>query len=236
MLISAIQRFTMLDFPGRTSCIVFIPGCNMRCRFCHNPEFVLPEMIQKIKKSFISEESFFNFLNKRKGLLDGVTISGGEPTIMPDLPKFIQQVRDMGFQVKLDSNGNNPRMLKKLFNSKLIDYIAMDVKTDLENYPDLVRGSAKTENITKSIDLIMNSGVDYEFRTTLIREVHTPRTLKNMAEMMNGAKAYYLQAFRQGETIDPAYNKYHPFSEKEMRDMINNIFLPKVKKAEIRLA
>src|SRR3989338_6370228 len=109
MLISGVQKFTLLDFPGLISCIAFLPGCNFRCGFCHNPEFVLPEQIKNLREGFIPEEAFFNFLKKRKGVLDGVVISGGEPTIMADLPEFIHKIKDLGYMVKLDTNGTNPK-------------------------------------------------------------------------------------------------------------------------------
>jgi pyruvate formate lyase activating enzyme len=233
MLISAVQKFTMLDYPGKISCIVFTAGCNFRCGYCHNPEFVLPEQLQKIKKSFIPEDVFLKFLDQRIGKLDGVVITGGEPTMHHDLRSFISRIKEKGFQVKLDTNGNNPMVLEELLASKLIDYVAMDVKTDSANYLDLVGGCADAEHIEESIRMLIHSRIAYEFRSTLIREIHTTEMLTNMAEMIRGASEIYLQSFRPGHTLDAAYEKYHPFFPTEM-EKIADIFQKTVKKVFIR--
>ena len=128
MQLSAIKKSTLLDYPGKLATIIFTPGCNLRCRFCHNPEFVLPEELEKIRHDFIGEEVFFRFLQTRVGFLDGVVICGGEPTIHKDLPEFCQKIKNLGFLVKLDTNGSNPEMLELLLEQKLVDYIAMDIK------------------------------------------------------------------------------------------------------------
>ncbi|MFA9262301.1 MAG: anaerobic ribonucleoside-triphosphate reductase activating protein, partial [Undibacterium sp.] len=138
MKLTAVQKFTLLDYPGRVACIAFTPGCDLRCGFCHNAEFVLPERLKELAGSFIDEEHFFAFLERRRGLLEGVVVSGGEPTIWRDLPEFLARIRSLGFLVKLDTNGNNPAMLRELFDRKLVDFVAMDVKTSLEEYPGLV--------------------------------------------------------------------------------------------------
>lgn len=221
MKLSAIQKFTVLDYPDKVACIAFTPGCNMRCGFCHNPEFVLPEKVRELSGSFIEEKVFFNFLEKRRGLLDGVVVSGGEPTIWHDLPEFLQQIKGRGFLVKLDTNGNHPEMLKILFEKKLVDYVSMDVKTSLAEYPKLVGGGVKVENIKESIELLKASGIPYEFRTTLVQEVHTEEVLKDMAELLSGAERYYLQTFRPGHTLNPVFAAYHPFSPEEMRGLVH---------------
>ena len=219
MRISAVQKFTMLDYPEHLDCIVFTAGCNFRCRYCHNPEFVLPEQIQKIKQSFIPEEAVLNFLQARQGKLEGVVITGGEPTMHYDLRQFIQKVKAHGFKVKLDTNGNNPMALEALLEEDLLDYVAMDIKTDRENYAALVGRCARGEYIEKSISLLQNSDIVFEFRSTLVREVHTPEILKGMAQMMHGAPILYLQRFRPGHTLDPAYQTYHPFTQEEMEEI-----------------
>jgi pyruvate formate lyase activating enzyme len=219
MRLSAIQRFTILDYPDKVACIAFTPGCNMRCGFCHNPEFVLPEKINELKDSFIAEETFFNFLDKRKGRLEGVVVSGGEPTIWQDLPDFFRKIKAKGFATKLDTNGNNPTMLKRLLDEKLLDYVAMDVKTSLAGYTTLVGVGAKPENIAESIALLKASGIPYEFRTTLMKEVHTEEVLRDMEELVKGAERYYLQIFRPGHTLHPLFATYHPFSRNEMESM-----------------
>ena len=215
MLLSGIQPFTVLDYPGKVSCIVFTPGCNFRCGYCHNPEFVLPEKVAALRPNFITEEAFFNFLYKRKDLLDGVVISGGEPTLMPDLEEFIEKIKKLGFLVKLDSNGNRPVILKKLLDKNLLDYIAMDVKTSLPRYQGLVGRWANEAQIAESIKLIRESGVDYEFRTTLVKEIHTPDVIKEMIRLLKGSKKLFLQSFRPETTLDPVFSRYHPFSEEE---------------------
>lgn len=234
MVISGIQKFSILDFPGKTACIVFTPGCNFRCGFCYNPEFVLPEEIKKISDSFIPESAFFNFLDQRKDLLDGVVITGGEPTVIADLPSFMAKIRKKDFLVKLDSNGNKPEVLKDVFKRGLVDYIAMDIKTSLANYQDLAGEGANPKNIEESIELIMKSGIPYEFRSTIVREIHTEKILKEMAELIKGAELYYMQAFRPGQTLDPAVSDYHPYDEKEMKRMANDIFGRHVKKVGVR--
>lgn len=216
MKLSAIQRFTLLDFPGRVACIAFTPGCDLRCGFCHNPEFVLPERLCAIAESFISDEHFFRFLEKRRGLLDGVVVSGGEPTIWRDLPDFLDRIKALGFSVKLDTNGNNPDMLERLLAGSLIDYIAMDVKTALEKYPELTGPGAKPENIKRSIDLIRMSGIQYEFRTTLIREHHTDSVLAELSSLLKDVREWQLQTFRSVQTLDLAFARYHGFSSDEM--------------------
>lgn len=220
MKLSAIQRFTILDYPDKVACIAFTPGCNMRCGFCHNPEFVLPEKIQELQADFIAEETFFNFLDKRQGLLEGVVVSGGEPTIWQDLPEFFRKIKEKGFATKLDTNGNNPVMLKRLLDEKLVDYVAMDVKTSLAEYSKLVGGGAKAENIAESINLLKTSGIPYEFRTTLIKEIHTEQVLKDMEKLLQGSARYYLQVFRPGHTLNPVFAAYHPFSSEEMQGLV----------------
>lgn len=233
MKLSAIQRFTMLDYSDKVACIAFTPGCNMRCGFCHNPEFVLPEQIKELSSGFINEKTFFNFLNKRRELLEGVVVSGGEPTIWPDLPDFIRKIKERGFLVKLDTNGNHPDVLERLIVEKLVDYVAMDVKTSLSEYSKLVGGSVKPEHIQKSIDILKSSDIPYEFRTTLIKEVHTEIVLRDMAELLTGAESYSLQTFRPGHTLNPVFATYHPFSRKEMENW-TRVITPRVGRVTIR--
>ncbi|MFH1286598.1 MAG: anaerobic ribonucleoside-triphosphate reductase activating protein [Candidatus Magasanikbacteria bacterium] len=219
MLISGIQKFTLLDYPEKAACIIFTPGCNFRCGYCHNPEFVLPEQIKELRGSMIPDEAVFGFLEKRRGLLDGVVITGGEPTLMPDLKDFIIRVRDLGFLVKLDSNGNRPGVLEDLFKSNLLDYVAMDVKTSLPRYTELVGSQAKPEHIKKSMDIIRESGVDYEFRATLVREIHSDEVLSEMKELLQGSKRFFVQTFRSGKVLDPKFEEYHGFASGEMEEI-----------------
>lgn len=234
MFLSGIQPFTLLDYPEHIACIAFTPGCNMRCSFCHNPEFVLPEMLVKLKNTFISDDTFLKFLDSRVGLLDGVVVSGGEPTMQVDLINFLQKIKDKGFLVKLDTNGNKPDVLKEVLNKSLVDYIAMDVKTSLSQYVDLTGKRTNTESIKESIQLIKSSKVLYEFRTTLIKDIHTDTVLKEMADLVSGAKQYFLQTFRPSHTLDPAFSNYPPFSKKEMNTIAQKYFESIVEKVYIR--
>ncbi len=224
MKFSAIQRLTLLDYPGHTACTLFTPGCNFRCHYCHNSEFVLPEKLKKIEKDFIPEESIFAFLQKRKGLLEGVCITGGEPTIHRGLPEFIKKVRKLGYNIKLDTNGSNPKMLHQLIDEKLVDYVAMDVKSGnreeliINNDSKQFCGVSVDESaLRKSRDLLMNSGIEYEFRTTLVKEFHDDYEFINILQCISGAKRYYLQNFRsRGGCLDKKWEQYSGFSEKEL--------------------
>lgn len=219
MLISGIQPFSILDYPGKVSCIVFTPGCNFRCGYCHNPEFVLPERIQELRKDFIDETAFFNFLSKRIGRLDAVVITGGEPTLMPDLDKFIKKIKDQGLLVKLDSNGNRPEVLTRLLDQSMVDYIAMDVKISIPRYQSLVGSLAVPKKIAESIEMLKGGKVEHEFRTTLVKEVHTPEVIREMGELLKGAKKLFLQKFRPEVTLEPSFGHYSAFSEDETKEV-----------------
>lgn len=233
MIISGIEKFTLLDFPGKVACIIFTGGCNFRCGFCHNPEFVLPEEIAKISHSFIPEKAVLNFLARRKGMLQGVVITGGEPTLMPDLEAFISKVREMGFAVKLDSNGNRPAIIRSLVESGLVEYVAMDFKTSLPDYRKLVGDWADEIALRESIDFIKGNGVEYEFRTTLVREVHTREILAAMRETLSGAKRLFLQPFRNEITLNPVFREYHSFLRDELEE-IADFFRQNVEMVAIR--
>lgn len=228
MLISGIQKCTTIDYPEHLSCIVFTPGCNMRCKFCHNPEFVLPEKIKQIKDSFIPEQIFFSFLKSRKNLLEAVVITGGEPTLMADLVDFIKKIKNLGFKVKLDSNGQRPEVLKKLLDNNLVDYIAMDVKASLEHYNALTGKFVRTDKIKESIKLLNNQKnsknkykINYEFRTTMIKGIHNKQEMLNIGKLIKGADQLHLQTFRPGNTLDPNFKKYEGYSLNEMHDFAN---------------
>ncbi len=220
MLISGVQKFTMLDYPEKVSAIIFTPGCNMRCKFCHNKEFVLPEEIKELRPSFIPQKAVLNFLETRKRKLDGVVISGGEPTVQPDLKEFIKEVRRMGFLVKLDTNGNLPDTLKNLINEKLLDYVAMDVKTVPANYKKLVGDLANPTKIIESINFLKKGSVPYEFRTTIIDGVHTIDIIKEMAKLLQESDKLYLQKFRPETTLDPKFQNKKPVSDEKMQEFV----------------
>lgn len=233
MLISGVQKITLLDYPDHIACIVFTAGCNFRCGYCHNPEFVLPEMLQQLKGNFIPESTFFHFLEQRKNKLEAVVITGGEPTLMPDLILFIKKIKKMGFLVKLDSNGNNPFILRRALEDKMVDYIAMDIKTSLGEYKKLVGNRAEETKLSESIKLLKTMAPDYEFRSTLIKEVHTPEILAAMSELLRGAKRVFLQKFRPTITLNPLFQNFHAFSDTQMEE-IKKIFEKNVETVYIR--
>ncbi len=191
MLIGGVEKTSLVDYPEKLTAVVFTIGCNFRCGYCHNPELIKLKEDSKI----LDEEDFFTYLEKRKGLLDAVTITGGEPTLQNDLADFIKRVKDMGFLVKLDTNGCNPEIVENLINKGLLDYIAMDIKNSIDNYNKVVRNFTDKEKILKSINLIMNSGVDYEFRTTTLKSLISLEDFEKIGEMIKGARKYYIQKF-----------------------------------------
>ena len=197
MNIQGLQKMTLLDYPGRVACTVFLGGCDFRCPFCHNFELVEGPM-----PPALDEEDLFAFLGTRHGLLDGVAITGGEPCLRRDLPEFISRIREAGFPVKLDTNGNHPEMLEALIEGGLVNYVAMDIKNAPEKYAETI-GLPEIDlgPIEKSIGLLMRGGIDYEFRTTVIREYHEAHDFEEIGMWIEGAERYYLQAFADRETV-----------------------------------
>ena len=218
MLVSGLQKLSLLDYPGKVACVVFTPGCNLRCGFCHNPEFVLPEKLLSIKASFLKEREFFDFLEKRKGILDAVSICGGEPTMHRDLPDFCRRIKELGFLVKLDTNGSHPEVLARLLKAKLVDYVAMDVKHIWSKYQEITGRGIEILKYQESIKIIIDSAPDYEFRTTVIDGVHSREDILEMASYIQNAKIYYLQNYRPGEVLDPSFIRLG-FSENTLLDI-----------------
>ncbi|WP_022763290.1 anaerobic ribonucleoside-triphosphate reductase activating protein [Butyrivibrio sp. AD3002] len=196
MKIHGLQKMTLLDYPSKVAATVFLGSCDFRCPFCHNFE-----LVDGTAAPIMDDAELFSFLDKRKGLLDGVVITGGEPCLNSSLKDLIIRIKDMGYLVKLDTNGNHPDVLKDLLSENLVDYIAMDVKNSPEKYSDTCGVKIDTEIISESINLIMNSGVDYEFRTTAIKEFHTAEDFAKIGEWICGAKAYYIQQFTERDTV-----------------------------------
>ncbi len=221
MIIGGLQKLTLIDYPGKLACTVFLAGCNFRCPFCYSSELVLPEKIEKQPK--ISEKEFFDFLEERKRLLEAVTVCGGEPTINKDLPQFCKKIKKLGYSVKIDTNGSNPKMLKDLISKKLIDYVAMDVKLPREKYEKILGREAKLKNIEKSISLLKENRVDYEFRSTVVPTLLTKEDVIKIAQWISGAKKYYLQNFRAEKTIDPKFEKVKPYPDKYILDIVKKI-------------
>lgn len=202
MRIGGFQKTTLTDFPGKIAAIVFTSGCPFRCGFCHNPELVVPPFAQAI-----DEGEIFSFLKSRAGLLEGVVITGGEPTIHSDLLRFIQNIRALGFAIKLDTCGYLPQMLEPILCSGYIDYVAMDIKAPFGKYSSVVGVAVDEEKIKRSIKLILNSGISHEFRSTIVSDIHTGADIIEMARMIQGADAYYLQRFRQSQKlVDPKFS------------------------------
>ena len=190
-----IEHLSLVDFDNKLTCTIFTKSCNFCCPFCHNRSLALNEEIPEIPF-----ENILSYLTERKKYLDAVCISGGEPTLFNDLPEVIQKIKDLGYLVKLDTNGTNPQMIKKLIDNKLIDYIAMDIKNDLNHYHETAGVSyINLFNIQESINLIQSSGIDYEFRTTLIKEFHTSETIDAISNWLNNPKRYFLQKFKLSE-------------------------------------
>jgi pyruvate formate lyase activating enzyme len=214
MLIGGFQKFSLIDYPGKVSAIVFTQGCNFRCPYCHNPELVEPKLFQKP----LDEEMIFSFLETRKGKLDGIVITGGEPTLQKDLPGFIRKIKSAGFLVKLDSNGTNPGMLNFLIKKKLIDYIAMDIKAPLEKYEKIIHVKIDTNLIKASIEAIMNSGISYEFRTTFSKEILTMAEIISIGKLIKGAKIHVLQKMStQDKILSPIFMKFiKNYSDEEL--------------------
>ena len=196
MKIAGYEKLSLQDFPNQISCIIFTQGCNIRCPFCQNST-----LIPMDSNNLISEKEIFNYLNLRKNIISGVTISGGEPTLQPDLEGFIDKVKKMGLKIKLDTNGLNPKLLEKLIDSKKIDYVAMDIKNSLNKY-SLTSGVVKInmQNILNSIELLKKGKVDYEFRTTIINEFHTLQDIFEIIKLIGNSK-YYLQNFKNSEYV-----------------------------------
>ena len=213
MQILGLNKTTLLDYPEHVAATVFTGGCNFRCPFCHNMDLVLGEV-----EPALSTEDFFVFLEKRKGILDGVCITGGEPTLQKDLPDFIRGIRDKGYLVKLDTNGYRPKVLEELLRENLLDYVAMDIKSSVENYPR-VTGMADLDvtGIQESVSLLKSAGIPYEFRTTVVKGLHRIDEFDEIGRWLQGAEAYFLQAFRENEKVPD--KSLSSFSEAEMREM-----------------
>ena len=201
MLIGGFQKLTLIDYPGKVATVVFTVGCNFRCPFCHNPDLIKPSP-EMIKIGQENEKIFFEFLKKRTGLLDGVCVTGGEPTVQPDLLPFLERIRSMGFLIKLDSNGLRPEILKEVLKRKLADHIAMDIKHAPKKYALAMGMEIDMEKIKESVDLIKKSRVSYEFRTTVVPGIHTEEDFEAIGEWIRGTKLYYLQPFRDGIVFD----------------------------------
>lgn len=246
MLISGLNKTTLLDYPGRLAATIFTGGCNFRCPFCHNAGLVLRPLEQEL----YTEEEVLAFLQKRRGILTGVCITGGEPTIQQDLPDFVRRIKELGLLVKLDTNGSHPGMLTELIGEGLLDYVAMDIKHAPRQYlqtigygssPDRdnvalsgkaqedgegrggMSGDGMLEAVRSSVEILKSAGIDYEFRTTVVRELHTREALEEIGEWIAGCPAYYLQKFVDSGELIGKQCGYHGYSDEEMQELADGL-------------
>lgn len=211
-----IDKFSLLDYEDKVACVLFCKPCNFRCPFCHNGLTVLEA------DTYIPFEDILEYLRSRKGLIDAVVVSGGEPTLMPDLKEKIIQLKKLGFLIKLDTNGTNPEVVKDLYESHLIDYVAMDIKNSFDKYP-LTAGvkNVDIDKVKQTIDYLMHSGIDYEFRTTLIDEFHTYEDMNSMGKSLKGAKKIYLQKFVERDScIQKGLHEVNKIKAEEFLDIL----------------
>jgi pyruvate formate lyase activating enzyme len=227
MIIGGLQKTTLIDYPGKVAAIIFTSGCNMKCHYCYNPEM----------RNFspkITEKDFFDFLDKRKEKLDAITITGGEPTAQADLCEFIKKIKDRGFLVKVDTNGTNPSVLKRLFDAKIADYVAMDIKAPLEKYREVANCFVNEAAIKDSIEIIISRAPDYEFRTTIVKGQLQMEDMENIGKLIKGAKRHYSQKFMPTENLnDRAFKLMAGYSDDEM-EKIKTIMGGYVKESFIR--
>ena len=218
MRICGLNKTTLLDYPGKVAASIFTGGCNFRCPFCQNSSLVLsPD-----QEPELSQEEILNFLKKRQGILDGVCITGGEPTLHKELFDFLKKIKELQYSIKLDTNGSNPAVVKELVKEGLIDKVAMDIKACPENYPNLCGLSqVNLKSIENTVEFLMTGEIDYEFRTTAVKELHTKQDFIEIGQWLKGAKAYFLQAYRDSEEVlQPGYSSFSVEELKEFREIL----------------
>jgi len=226
MIIGGLEKLTLIDFPGYLSAIVFTKSCNFRCHFCYNPMLVFAEGENELKNidegpSLIPEKDLFLFLKDRVGKLEGLVISGGEPTLQPDLKEFIIKVKNLGYKIKLDTNGSNPEKLLDLIESNLLDYVAMDIKAPIDEYEKVVNVKTNIDNIKKSISILIKGKVPYEFRTTLVPTLVESGDIEKMAKDITGAQKWYLQKFKSDpDLVNNDFKNKESFTDKEMKEFV----------------
>ena len=228
MQIAGMQKLTLLDFPGRVACTVFLNGCNLRCPFCHNASLVLH---RDGAPPPLPQEELLAFLEKRRGRLDGVCVTGGEPTLYPDLPELLRQIKALGYDIKLDTNGSHPELLRSLIDDGLVDYVAMDIKNSPARYGETCGGIDILPQVKESAALLMEGQVDYEFRTTLVRPLHCADDLAAIGQWLQDAKRYFLQQFiDSGDLIGTGLSA---FSAEEM-EVMRQAVLPYIENTALR--
>jgi len=228
MLIGGLQKTSLIDFPKKIAAIVFTHGCNFRCPYCHNPELVYSG------REALDENYVFDFLKTRKGKLNGVVVTGGEPCLQKDLVDFLKEIKNFGFDIKLDTNGSEFNMLDKIIGENLVNYVAMDIKAPLEKYESVVGTNVNIQNIEKSINLIMTSGVEYEFRTTVTRELLTVDDFFDIGQLIKGANKYFLQKFLFSKVLDESFKTASSFDDAEFNECIQILKSYEIKEVSVR--
>lgn len=218
MKIGGMQKLSMVDYPGHLCCTIFLSGCNMRCSFCHNPSLVG----HCDKSQEISIDEVLDFLEKRKGLLDAVCITGGEPTLNLKLESLIENIRSMGYKIKLDTNGTQPGVINRLLERAMLDYIAVDIKATDEKYSFVTGCNVNIEDINETIKLVMESGIDYEFRTTFMPDLDAG-DIHNIAKKIAGSKRYVIQQFRNNMTLDKECGEKKPHDKEYIDEVVSGI-------------
>ncbi len=219
MKIIGLQKFTLVDYPKKLACSIFLAGCNYRCGYCHNPELVLIERIKE--HSPIKAREIFAFLKDKKKVLEGICIGGGEPTLNIDLPNFLQKIKKIGYDIKLDTNGSNPETLKRLIKQGLVDYVAMDIKAPKKKYSKVIGLAGCSshyllDRIEKSMEILKQNKVDYEFRTTVVPGLIETEDVLEIVKWISPAKRYCLQSFRPKKTLDPRFQSITPNDSEEL--------------------
>jgi pyruvate formate lyase activating enzyme len=229
MLICGLQKTTLLDFPGHVAATIFTGGCNFRCPFCHNSDLLDPGSFPP--EQIFSEEEIWTFLKRRRSVLDGICITGGEPTLQPDLPDFIRRARELGLLVKLDTNGSRPDILHNLIEESLLDYVAMDIKASPERYSAVSGVEAPIAAVRESVDLLKNSSLPFEFRTTVVKGLHTEEDFPAIGRWLAGSPAYFLQNYRDSEQVlDRRFSSF----KKEELEHFRQLLLPFLPSAALR--
>ncbi len=230
LVIKGLQKTSLVDYPGKIACTIFLPNCNFRCGFCHNKDLVInPDKLESI-----DEKKLLDFLKERKKWIEGICITGGEPLLYKEITNFLKKVKEFGYAIKIDTNGTNPELISELIKEKLVDFIAMDIKNSFERYNETAGTNVSIEKIKKSIEIIKNSKIDYEFRTTVVPGLHRTEDIKKIGEITKGCKKLVIQNFRADENvIDARYKNHKAFSRKELEEF-KEILKPYSKSVEIR--
>ena len=232
MIVGGLQKSSMIDYPGKVSCVCFLTGCNFDCPFCHNPHLVRRDLT---KLDAMDEGEFYGFLASRKGLLDGVVVSGGEPTLEKELIALCRRIKAMGYPVKLDTNGSRPEVIQLLMDDGLVDYLAMDIKTDPSRYPLFIKRGFDPARLLRSIRMIMEWDGNYEFRTTCVKPLVNPEVIETIARIIEGAELYALQGFRDKDLLHPEFFQgIEPGCDEEEMKSLQSIAEPWVKRCVLR--